>query len=284
MIEHDYYKLLQIEPYSEYSVVKKKYYELALIYHPDKNQQSKTSEEFFKILTQGYNILNNPEQKELYDNALRNYYNYKIKTETIKNKDQSVAEKLRIYHENKRVKIIEEFLRKDNVVTHQKRIVLWILVLISGFFISYNNWFINYLNYSIFYSIIGFIMFSFGIYFVASNLYAIRLYKGAINLNVDYDDKYSVSVFVSLLLGIPVLFFITMNITYNYHLNNFSTLTVPNQLFVNNNSVMYQYRVEGKEILRKQKFEEGKIYAKDKVRVKYSYYNPLISELVFINQ
>lgn len=284
MIEHDYYKLLQIEPYSEYSVVKKKYYELALIYHPDKNQQSKTSEEFFKILTQGYNILNNPEQKELYDNALRNYYNYKIKTETIKNKDQSVAEKLRIYHENKRVKIIEEFLRKDNVVTHQKRIVLWILVLISGFFISYNNWFINYLDYSIFYSIIGFIMFSFGIYFVASNLYAIRLYKGAINLNVDYDDKYSVSVFVSLLLGIPVLFFITMNITYNYHLNNFSTLTVPNQLFVNNNSVMYQYRVEGKEILRKQKFEEGKIYAKDKVRVKYSYYNPLISELVFINQ
>ena len=249
-----------------------------------KNQQSKTSEEFFKILTQGYNILNNPEQKELYDNALRNYYNNKIKTETSKNKDQSVAEKLRIYHENKRVKIIEEFLRKDNVVTHQKRIVLWILVLISGFFISYNNWFINYLNYSIFYSIIGFIMFSFGIYFVASNLYAIRLYKGAINLNVDYDDKYSVTVFVSLLLGIPVLFFITMNITYNYHLNNFSTLTVPNQLFVNNNSVMYQYRVEGKEILRKQKFEEGKIYTKDKVRVKYSYYNPLISELVFINQ
>ncbi len=284
MIEHDYYKLLQIEPYSDYSVVKKKYHELALIYHPDKNQQSKTSEEYFKILTQGYNVLNNPEQKVLYDNALKNYYALKSKNEHVAKKDQSVAEKLKKYHEHKRVKIIEEFLRKDNVVTHQKRIILWILVLISGFLVSYNNWFINYLNYSIFYGIIGFILFSFGIYFVAANVYAIRLYKGAINLNVDYNDRFSVSIFVLLLLGIPALFFSTMNFTYNYHLNNFATLTVPNQIFVNNNSVMYQYKVEGKEILRKQDFEEGKLYTKDKVRVKYSYYNPLISELVFINQ
>jgi len=47
--------------------IKSAYKQLALIYHPDKNQGSKTHEERFKAIAAAYQILSNPEKKNLYD-------------------------------------------------------------------------------------------------------------------------------------------------------------------------------------------------------------------------
>ena len=80
MVEHDFYKLMQIPLYSDYQVVKKRYYELALLYHPDKHPNNKDAEEYFKIVTQGYNELSDADKKLAYDQLLQNYYFYKVET------------------------------------------------------------------------------------------------------------------------------------------------------------------------------------------------------------
>ena len=59
-----------LEPGVDASVVKKRYRELALLYHPDKNPNNKTAEEYFKVITQGYNVLSEPDQKYYYDYML----------------------------------------------------------------------------------------------------------------------------------------------------------------------------------------------------------------------
>jgi molecular chaperone DnaJ len=63
----DYYQLLGVSRTADTDEIKKAYRQLALQYHPDRNQGSKEAEERFKEVTQAYEVLRDPDKRALYD-------------------------------------------------------------------------------------------------------------------------------------------------------------------------------------------------------------------------
>ena len=69
----DYYKILGININATTIDIKKSYRKLAIKYHPDKNNNSKESEEIFKKISEAYEVLSNKEKRRDYDSQ----YHYK---------------------------------------------------------------------------------------------------------------------------------------------------------------------------------------------------------------
>jgi len=67
--KHDvlgYYRLLGLSPNATQAEIRKAYYALALVYHPDKNS-SQEAEVMFKAIVQAYDVLRDPESRSKYD-------------------------------------------------------------------------------------------------------------------------------------------------------------------------------------------------------------------------
>jgi molecular chaperone DnaJ len=67
MTKRDYYEILGVPPNSSESEIKKSYRQLALQYHPDRNPGSNEAEEKFKEASEAYEVLRDPEKRDLYD-------------------------------------------------------------------------------------------------------------------------------------------------------------------------------------------------------------------------
>jgi len=63
----DYYQLLGVPRTADTEEIKKAYRQLALQFHPDRNQGSKEAEERFKEITQAYEVLRDPDKRAAYD-------------------------------------------------------------------------------------------------------------------------------------------------------------------------------------------------------------------------
>lgn len=63
----DYYELLGVPPTATADEIKRAYRQLALKYHPDKNQGDKQSETLFKQLKEAYETLSDSETRKAYD-------------------------------------------------------------------------------------------------------------------------------------------------------------------------------------------------------------------------
>ncbi len=76
----DYYSILEILRETNGEGIKKAYRRLALLYHPDRNPESKReAEEKFKEIGEAYEILSDPKMRERYDllgfNGIRDIVN-----------------------------------------------------------------------------------------------------------------------------------------------------------------------------------------------------------------
>jgi molecular chaperone DnaJ len=67
MIKQDYYELLGVPRNSDAEDVKKAYRRLALKCHPDRNKGDKALEEEFKLASEAYEVLSDPEKRQIYD-------------------------------------------------------------------------------------------------------------------------------------------------------------------------------------------------------------------------
>ncbi|MDP8257758.1 MAG: molecular chaperone DnaJ [Candidatus Alcyoniella australis] len=67
MIKKDYYEVLGVARDAELQQIKKLYRELAIRYHPDRNPGDQESEERFKEASEAYQVLSDPEKREMYN-------------------------------------------------------------------------------------------------------------------------------------------------------------------------------------------------------------------------
>ncbi len=65
--KRDYYEILGVTKNASESELKKAYRQKAMQFHPDKNQGDKESEEKFKEAAEAYEVLKNPQKRNLYD-------------------------------------------------------------------------------------------------------------------------------------------------------------------------------------------------------------------------
>lgn len=63
----DYYKVLGVEKAASAEEIKKKYRELALKYHPDRNNGDKEAEEKLKQINEAYEVLSDSQKRQSYD-------------------------------------------------------------------------------------------------------------------------------------------------------------------------------------------------------------------------
>ncbi|HMP90477.1 MAG TPA: molecular chaperone DnaJ [Kiritimatiellia bacterium] len=63
----DFYATLGVDRGASQDDIKKAYRKLAVQYHPDKNPGNKEAEEKFKVITEAYEILSDPDKRQRYD-------------------------------------------------------------------------------------------------------------------------------------------------------------------------------------------------------------------------
>lgn len=281
-----------LEPGVDITLVKKKYKELALLYHPDKNPNNKSADEYFKIITQGYNILSEPEQKHQYDDILMHYLFRKEaydKKYPPKAKNYSASEKVRLHKERQRESIIEEYVKAENILSHKLRFILAILVYSSGILLAYNHWFLNLLDIKVIYIIMGSFLFGLGAYQIANNVYQRRIFKRAMSIQDIGPQKGPVRLFTILFLVTPLVFLMLTSLTKTIHLRYFYDITIVDRVDQFRDGVTYQYTVNGVEIARQTDYfssSDGDSPVKNKMafRVKFSRINPNISELITVEE
>jgi len=65
--KRDYYEILRVDRNSNEDQIKASYRKLALKYHPDRNPGDKEAEEQFKEAAEAYEVLRDPEKRNIYD-------------------------------------------------------------------------------------------------------------------------------------------------------------------------------------------------------------------------
>ena len=105
MIFKDYYAILGCTTNSSNEEIKKKYYTLALKYHPDKNPKNKIAEEKFKDINEAWGVLGNENKRQQYDET---YESKKKIVAVSKRKSHGVStEVTQTQSNNKENKILE---------------------------------------------------------------------------------------------------------------------------------------------------------------------------------
>jgi molecular chaperone DnaJ len=67
MEDKDYYKILDVSRNATEDEIKKSYRKIAMQFHPDRNPGNKEAEEKFKMASEAYEVLRDPEKREIYD-------------------------------------------------------------------------------------------------------------------------------------------------------------------------------------------------------------------------
>ena len=67
MQEKDYYRILGVSKDASADEIKKGYRKIAMQHHPDRNPGDKDAEEKFKLASEAYEVLRDPDKREIYD-------------------------------------------------------------------------------------------------------------------------------------------------------------------------------------------------------------------------
>jgi curved DNA-binding protein CbpA len=90
-LKADYYSVLEAWPSSSIDDIKKNYFRLAKIYHPDIAGDTPENRDRFKLINEAYGVLSDPQQRHLYDESLRKGKQNTKAAQTLKEEDKRSA-------------------------------------------------------------------------------------------------------------------------------------------------------------------------------------------------
>lgn len=140
----DYYKLLNIDREANNLDIKKAYRSAAMFWHPDKNKSPQAQQNFIDI-TEAYNILIDPNKREIYDNLyqLENNITLKNNQTNRKSEKQEMYEKWIKEERDKATKIFK--LNTDILLTEgfhfldQFGMIILLLILLIFFLLTFSQ-------------------------------------------------------------------------------------------------------------------------------------------------
>ncbi|GKU95855.1 hypothetical protein SLEP1_g9162 [Rubroshorea leprosula] len=103
----DWYKVLQVEPFSNINTIKKQFKKLALVLHPDKNPYL-GCEEAFKLVNEGVRVFSDKIKRKEYDMKLR----IKIQEERVNESEGDGAQVETFWTACSRCRLLHKFERK----------------------------------------------------------------------------------------------------------------------------------------------------------------------------
>lgn len=292
---HDYYKLLGIERNATAKEIQAAYRKIALKYHPDKMPTESGADEYFKIITEGYNILSNPEKRTKYKRVLEQVDTIQEKKSRYEghyargdNRDpQKIKEKLDKIKAFKKEEAIQQFEKREQQIPHKIRYAMIGLVLVFGYLFAFNRWFVNEVSLDYLNIMFGLFIYVGSVYFATNHLY---IHLRALNLRgklIQYPfEKTAVGFFILFFLGGPISISMGNYIRKEYHLNQYAAFVKPEKIYITqDNKAIFQYKV-GETIIHKSStdFSATELnfnmsYKEPIIRV--SKYNPKICRLEF---
>ncbi|MCO6495337.1 MAG: J domain-containing protein [Bacteroidetes bacterium] len=293
---HNYYKLLNISEKAGPKEIKDAYHKIALKYHPDKMPDEEGAEEYFKIITKGYNLLSNPKEKVKYDILL-----YAILEEEKKNSLEErkygkrtslsvdeIKKKLENIQLTKNIEYIRLFKRREKSLSHKIRYPILILAALSGYLYVFNNWFVNEAGMDYFYLILGFFSFGIAVFFFCNHLYIQLRARNIAGKSLKYPfERTSITIFIFVILIAPMSIIGFNTYKKEYHLNQYGVMIEPLNISFSNDRINYSYLANNEVI-----FKSTSEYPPDKIVyyithkkpiIRVSKYNPKISRLEFID-
>lgn len=294
MSYHDYYKLLGLSKDASLKEIKLAYRRLAKIYHPDKNPTAEGAEEYFKILTKGYNVLSNPVEKQKYDLLIRHAYSRKEEDQSEypkgDNRNPEVIkiklEKIRRYRDRE---AIQSFKTRENSLRHKIRYPIIVMIIISGYLYAFNRWFVNEASMDYLFIITGLFVYVAASFYITNHLY---IHLKALNIMGRFKkfhfEKTAVTLFIILFLGGPISMAGLNAFKKYYHLKHYSMMTKPLKIDVVFDRIVYMYLYNGEYI-----FKSSTEYTNEELItnlqnkepiVRFSKYNPKIARIEFRNK
>ena len=91
MVKADYYSILEAWPTSSIDDIKKNYFRLAKLYHPDVAGNIPENRERFKLINEAYSVLSDSQKRHEYDEQLRNCNQRNRSAVAIQEKDRRSA-------------------------------------------------------------------------------------------------------------------------------------------------------------------------------------------------
>jgi hypothetical protein len=299
---YDYYKLLGIPRTASLADIKRAYRSAAKKYHPDKNPEDEGAEEFFVVLTNGYDVLTNPRKKVRYDILLELEYRaekefdnpYAKKVSTKRRHRYSNTEilkrKQRLFEIQRRkdLRQVLQFRKRNQTFPLVYRYSMTSLIILSGIVMGYKNWFVNYNDTLNFFSLcLSFLVIMAGIFYL-SNLAYTHLFVLFVTKKIKRNYEKSTYYLMTLLIVVSAILFATsVKLKKHYELNRNADYTFPTMVILRANTVEYEFKVDGNTFLKRSNELDDGSFGNRSTRdcvVKYSKSNPRISELIFLDQ
>jgi hypothetical protein len=292
---HDYYKLLGLERNATPKEIQAAYRKIAVKYHPDKMPSESGADEYFKIVTEGYNILSHPEKRARYTLLLEQVATLQVKQSKYENSygkgdnrdPQKIKEKLARIKAFKRQEAIEQYKKREKQIPHFVRYPVIGLSIIFGYFFAFNRWFVNEASLDYLNIMFGLFVYVGATYFATNHLY---IHLRALNFSGKWlrypFEKTAVGFFILFFLGGPVTISTGNFIKKEYHLRNYPAFIVPEKVYITmDNKAIIHYKVGETEIQKSssdynaEELNFNMTYKQPIVRI--SKYNPKICRLEF---
>lgn len=284
------YHILKVPNFSDSATIKKSYRVLAKRYHPDSNTPERSAQTF-AIISKAYQTLTTPAAKIIHDEQLKKALLYESEEAYRRTLQKPKAQNMSVELRRKWAfqaaqKEIRDYEKKEKIFPVRYKIASGGFAAIFSLGIVYKNYFVDLNSNDLPMIVLGYSLFVISCVSILAAVYK-KLRIDLLLQRAKYAyDKFSFTLFFTMVIAGPVLVFGISSYRKSYHLKHYPVLVSASIVELTPDStVLFAFRPMGSEHMimkRKDISEEKHLFnLKEKwVVVRYSEADPRIVELV----